>query len=124
MYFSKDRIFYSVIQAFTSSSNMVSSGVQENVYLHTKCISNNVSYKIKTKKSGVIYRYKCGRVDCDEEYIGEYSKTFGERFREHLKVPSPIFDHFNISGHNTTLVNFSIVGREDQNLLRFIKESI
>ena len=23
------------------------------------------------KKSGVIYRYKCDRVDCDEDYIGE-----------------------------------------------------
>ena len=30
------------------------------------------------KKSGVIYRYKCGRVECDEEYIGESSRTYGE----------------------------------------------
>ena len=35
------------------------------------------------KKSGVIYRYRCGRVDCNEEYIGESSRAFGERFREH-----------------------------------------
>ena len=35
-----------------------------------------------------------------------------------------IFDHFNITGHNTTLDNFSIVVREDQNLMRLIKESI
>ena len=35
------------------------------------------------KKSGVIYRYRCGRVDCHEEYISESSRTFGERFREH-----------------------------------------
>ena len=27
------------------------------------------------KKGGVIYRYKCERVECDEEYIGESSKT-------------------------------------------------
>ena len=39
------------------------------------------------KKSGVIYRYKCNRVDCDE-YIGESSRVFGERFKEHQKVPS------------------------------------
>ena len=39
------------------------------------------------KKSGVIYRYKCGRVDCDEEYIGESSRAFGERFKEHQKAP-------------------------------------
>ena len=77
-----------------------------------------------TKMSGIIYRYKCDRVECDEEYIGESARTFGERYKEHLKCPSPIYDHSNITGHNTTLDNFSIVGREDQNLLRMIKEAI
>ena len=24
-----------------------------------------------TKKSGIIYRYKCDRLECDEEYIGD-----------------------------------------------------
>ena len=27
------------------------------------------------KKSGVIYRYKCDRVECDEEYIGESARN-------------------------------------------------
>ena len=76
-----------------------------------------------TKKSGIIYRYRCNTVEC-EEYIGESSRTFGERFKEHLKVPSPIFDYFNITGHNTTLENSSIVGREDQNLMRLIRVNI
>ena len=75
-------------------------------------------------KSGVIYRFKCGRVDCDEEYIGESSRTFGERFREHQKAPSPIFDHSNISGHQVTIDNFNIVEMEDQNLSRTIKEAL
>ena len=39
------------------------------------------------KRSGVIYRYRCDRVECDDEYIGESSRTFGERFKEHLKAP-------------------------------------
>ena len=77
-----------------------------------------------TKKSGIIYRYKCNRLECDEEYIGETARTFGERYKEHLKAPSPIYDHSNITGHNTTLNNFSIVGREEQNLSRLIKESM
>ena len=34
-----------------------------------------------TMKSGIIYRFKCNRVDCDDEYIGESSRTFGERFK-------------------------------------------
>ena len=70
------------------------------------------------KKTGVIYRYKCNRVECDEEYIGESARNFAERFKEHLKTPSPIHGHSAISGHSVTIDNFSIVGREDQNLLR------
>ena len=77
-----------------------------------------------TKKSGIIYRFKCDRLECDEGYIGETSRTFGERFKEHLKASSPIHDHSNISGHTTSLGNFSIVGREEQNLSRLIKESM
>ena len=42
-----------------------------------------------TKKSGIIYRFKCDRLESDEEYIGETARTFGERFKEHLKAPSP-----------------------------------
>ena len=76
------------------------------------------------KKSGVIYRYKCGRVECDEEYIEESSRTFGKSFKEDLKTPFPIYDHSYITGHNITLENFSIVGRENQNLSRWIKEAL
>ena len=75
------------------------------------------------KKSGVIYRYKCDRVECDEEYIGEFSRIFGERFKEHQKAPSPIFDHYNTTGHKISIENFDLVGKEDQNLTRTIKES-
>ena len=57
-------------------------------------------------RSGVIYRFKCNRVECDDKYIGESSRTFGERFKEHLKAPSPIFDHFNTTGHQVTLEKF------------------
>ena len=76
------------------------------------------------EKSGVIYRYKCDRVECDEEYIGESSRAFGERFKEHLKAPSPIYDHSNTTGHSITIENFNIVGREDENLNRWIKEAL
>ena len=77
-----------------------------------------------TKKSSVIYRYRCDMLECDEEYIGETARTFGERFKEHLKAPSPIYDHSNITSHSTTLNNFNIVGREEQNLSRLIRESM
>ena len=63
-------------------------------------------------------------MDCDEEYIGESSRTFGERFKEHQKAPSPIYDHYNITGHKISIDNFSTVESEDQNLLRTIKEAL
>ena len=77
-----------------------------------------------TKKNGVIYRYRCDRLECDEGYKGETARTFGERFKEHQKAPSPIYDHSNITGHSTTLNNFNIVGREEQNLSRLITKSM
>ena len=59
-----------------------------------------------------------------EEYIGESARNFAERFKEHQKAPSPIFDHCNTTGHNININNFTIVGREDQNLTRAIKEAL
>ena len=52
---------------------------------------------IMANKNSVIYSYscgsyRCGRIDCDEEYIGESGRTFGERFKEYLKAPSSILD--------------------------------
>ena len=72
-----------------------------------------VHYKDKDttlQKRGVIYRYKCGRVDC-EEYIGESGRTFVERFREHMRAPSPIHNHHSTTGHDLSLETFSTVGR-------------
>ena len=63
-----------------------------------------------TKKIRVIYKYMCGMVYCDDEYISESSRTFQERFKEHLKAPSPIYDHCNTTGHTPTIDYFSIVG--------------
>ena len=77
-----------------------------------------------TSKNSVIYSYTCGSIDCGEEYIGESGRTFGERYKEHLKAPSPIFQHQNMSGHETSIENFKIVGREDNSLARTIKESM
>ena len=76
------------------------------------------------KKNGVIYKYTCDKVECNEEYIGESARTFAERFKEHQKAPSPIYDHSIRSGHEINIDNFSIVGREDQNLIRTIKEAL
>ena len=62
--------------------------------------------------------------ECEEECIGESCRTFAERFREHMRAPLPIHDHFNVTGHEVSLDNFSIVGREDQSIARAIREAM
>ena len=76
------------------------------------------------EKSGVIYCYQCGAIDCGEEYIGETSRTVGECYREHLKELSPIHVHSKHTSHQLNPDQFNIIGREDQDLSRLIKESI
>ena len=75
-------------------------------------------------KGGTIYWFQCGDLTCDDEYIGETSTTFGERFKEHLKEPSPIHHHRIDTGHPTTQKTFQIIGREDHGIARTVKESI
>ena len=75
----------------------------------------------KTKQSNIIYWFKFGRTECNEEYIGESARTFEERYKEHLKAPSTIFEHANITGHKTTLENFKSIAREGQNMAMAIK---
>ena len=76
------------------------------------------------KKSSVIYWFRCDRIDCEDEYTGESSRTFGERYKEHLKAPSPIFEHQNNTDHTTSVENFKIIGREGHNITRTIKEAM
>ena len=78
----------------------------------------------KDSKSGVIYSYQCPHLDCNEEYIGETSRTLGERRREHLKQPFPIHGHAQTTGHSIENSNFNIIGREDWEQASTIKESI
>ena len=77
-----------------------------------------------TKKSSVIYWFRCNKIECEDEYLGESSRTFGERHKEHLKTPSPIFEHPITNGHITTVENFKIIGRVGHNMVRAIKEAL
>ena len=75
-------------------------------------------------QSGAIYWYQCGDLDYVDEYIGEISRMFGERYKEHLKAPSAIHHHSSQTGHPTSHNNFQTIGREGHKLARYIKESI
>ena len=54
----------------------------------------------------------------------QFKPCIRERFKEHLKQPSPIHAHIQQTRHNTTDNSFNIIGREDEGLARTIKESI
>ena len=84
---------------------------------HQKPHNGSKGERPHPEKSGVIHRYRCDRMECDEEYIEESARISAERFKEHLKAPSPIHDYSNRSGHDVNIDNFSIVGSEDQNLI-------
>ena len=47
-------------------------------------------------QSEAIYWFQCGDLCCDDEYIGETTRTFGKRYKEHLKDPSPFINTVTI----------------------------
>ena len=49
---------------------------------------------------------------------------FGERYKKHLKAPSPIFEHQINTGHIPSVENFKIIGREGHNMAKAIKEAM
>ena len=75
-------------------------------------------------KSRATYWFQCGDLSCDNAYIGETCRTFGERFKEHLKDPSPVHHHSNNTGHPMCQNNCQIIGSEGHGLARNIKGSI
>ena len=78
----------------------------------------------RDNKSGLMYSYKCKDITCGEKYIGETSRTLGDRHKEHLKGPSPIHTCIQYTGHSATADNFNIIGWEDRDLARTIMETI
>ena len=64
------------------------------------------------------------QVDCDDDYIGESARKFGERYKEYLKASSLHTWLQKTTGHQTTMDNFSIVGKEGHGFTRTIKESM
>ena len=56
--------------------------------------------------------------------LGNQPKLSEERYKEHLKAPSPIANSQILLATLTTVENFKIIGREGQNMARVIKEVI
>ena len=67
-------------------------------------------------KSGVIYRYKYGRMDCEGGIYWGIRQNFCRKVQRTYEV--------TITGQELSLDNFCIVGRQNQNIARAIKEAI
>ena len=78
----------------------------------------------KCQKSRVIYQLKCPHSNCQEEYIGESGRSFGNRLNKHLRTPSPIHHHSHTTGHLVNEECFTIMGRESMGVTRTIKEAM
>ena len=59
-----------------------------------------------------------------ETYIGESSRALGDRVNEHLKAPSPIFNHSTSTGYPLDPDCFSIIHKEIHSHSRTIKEAM
>ena len=77
-----------------------------------------------TQESRVIYRYKCDRLECDEEYIEGVCKDLWEKAQRKSPSLSTLHGLANTKSHHTRVDNFSIVSREVCNITRTIKEAM
>ena len=80
----------------------------------------------KLQKSGVIYKFKCPHINsCPEEYIGESSRTFGDRLKRTSQGSIP--PSINIAAPQDTQSApecFTIVHRESQGVTKNIKDAM
>ena len=77
-----------------------------------------------TQKSGLLYRCKCAEVSVRRITLGSLQGPLGKRLKEHLRALPPFYNHANIKGHQTSVVNFTTVGRESHKVTRTIKDTI
>ena len=76
---------------------------------------------LSPKRVGVIYQFKFTQAGYEKECIRESGRTFGDRLREYLRAPSPIYQHNQSTGHSINVDCVSIVGREVHIVTRTIK---
>ena len=81
----------------------------------------------KENLCGVVYHIQCK--DCDNTYIGETGRQLKTRVKEHRKpsssgYDSAVYEHSTTQGHRINWDNIKILGTEDRDLARKVKEAI
>jgi hypothetical protein len=78
-----------------------------------------------TKKCGIVYELNCD--ECDAKYVGETSRSFETRIKEHKRkrgVLTAVGEHLNETGHSLDEEGTRVVAREEQFWPRKIHEAI
>ena len=84
--------------------------------------------------SGIVYKYKCS--SCNAAYIGKSMRHLKVRASEHMGISaltnkkmlkyvhSAIVDHLIINSHDSSLFDFSVIGRDSVNFRFEVKKSL
>ena len=67
------------------------------------------------QKRRIIYRYMFSKMK-GKAYIRESARIFWERYKEHLRDPSSIYDHAKTSIHHSKFDNLSLVVRRSHTM--------
>ena len=99
--------------------------------LEGKEITNNnnkwkITKQVSCKTKNVIYMLQCEK--CNKRYIGETEREFHERMKEHIgyarnmKLEKVTGNHFNLPGHGTHHMKFTIIEKVKYNDTQYRKE--
>ena len=79
-----------------------------------------------SQKKDIVYHWECQADSCSSSYIGETSRSLGERVKEHSKSStSAILKHCTNFHHPLpSIKNFSIIDKDSSQITREAKEAI
>ena len=84
-------------------------------------------HKVPTsQKKDIVYHWKCQADGCSSSYIGENSRSLGERVKEHSKSKtSAILKHCTDFHHPLpSIKNFTIIDKDSSQVTQEAKEAI
>ena len=81
--------------------------------------------KVPTSQKDIVYHWECQADICSSSYIGETSRSLGERVKEHAKSStSAILKHHTDFHHPLlSIKNFSIINKDSSQITREAKGS-
>ena len=86
------------------------------------CVVKSLSLAATNRLWMVLLPLRC--ICIPKLYIRELVQIFGDRLKEHLRAPSPSYQHSQATGHPISADYLTIIGREAHGITRTIKEAM